>query len=190
VADRDARVEHVIICTPDKDLAQCVRGTRIVQPNRRTRVTLDERGVIQKFGVSPESIPDYLALVGDSADGHPGLRGWGAKSSAAVSAHTMRRAERRRTAVEALEEDSIKAARGGVPAAASYKFSRLCFRRDIIESLGPTEMFQVITPTGTFPMTKSEFYRDFHNVVASKSYREVGIYHYPKLPVRAEQYRL
>jgi 5'-3' exonuclease len=86
VADRDARVERVILCTPDKDLAQCVRGTRIVQLNRRTRITLDEQGVLQKFGVSPESIPDYLALVGDSADGYPGLRGWGAKSSAAVLA--------------------------------------------------------------------------------------------------------
>ena len=83
-AGRDARVERVIICTPDKDLAQCVRGTRIVQLNRRTRVTLDEAGVVQKFGVSPASIPDYLALVGDAADGYPGLPGWGAKSSAAV----------------------------------------------------------------------------------------------------------
>ena len=86
VAGRDARVERVIICTPDKDLAQCVRGTRIVQLNRRTRVILDEPGVIQKFGVSPASIPDYLALVGDAADGYPGLPGWGAKSSAAVLA--------------------------------------------------------------------------------------------------------
>ncbi len=83
---KDARVERVIICTPDKDLAQCVSGTRIVQLNRRTRVTLDEAGVIKKFGVSPSSIPDYLALVGDSADGYPGLPGWGAKSSAAVLA--------------------------------------------------------------------------------------------------------
>ncbi len=85
-AARDARVEHVIICTPDKDLAQCVRGTRIVQMNRRTRVTLDEAGIVQKFGVSPASIPDYLALVGDAADGYPGLPGWGAKSAAAVLA--------------------------------------------------------------------------------------------------------
>jgi 5'-3' exonuclease len=85
-AAQDARVERVIICTPDKDLAQCVRGTRIVQLNRRTRITLDEAGVIQKFGVSPESIPDYLALVGDAADGYPGLPSWGAKSSAAVLA--------------------------------------------------------------------------------------------------------
>src|SRR5579863_3789338 len=83
-AARDDRVERVIICTPDKDLAQCVSGTRIVQLDRRTRVTRDEAGVIQKFGVPPASIPDYLGLVGDSADGYPGLPGWGAKSSAAV----------------------------------------------------------------------------------------------------------
>ena len=83
-AARDTRVERVIICTPDKDLAQCMRGTRIVQLNRRTRMTIDEAGVIQKYGVSPASIPDYLALVGDAADGYPGLRGWGAKSSAAI----------------------------------------------------------------------------------------------------------
>jgi 5'-3' exonuclease len=82
----DPRVEHVIICTPDKDLAQCVRGTRVVQMNRRTRTTMDEAGIIAKFGIPPESIPDYLALVGDSADGYPGLAGWGAKSTAAVLA--------------------------------------------------------------------------------------------------------
>ena len=86
IAARDARVDRVIVCTPDKDLAQCVRGTRVVQLNRRTRTTYDEAGVIEKFGVPPASIPDYLALVGDAADGYPGLRGWGAKSSAAVLA--------------------------------------------------------------------------------------------------------
>jgi 5'-3' exonuclease len=85
-AARDARVDRVIICTPDKDLAQCVSGTRIVQLNRRTRTTLDEAAVIQKFGVAPTSIPDYLALVGDTADGYPGLPGWGAKSTSAVLA--------------------------------------------------------------------------------------------------------
>jgi len=85
-AARDARVERVIICTPDKDLAQCVRGARVVQLNRRTRVIRDEAGVVAKFGVAPESIPDYLALVGDAADGYPGLPGWGAKSAAAVLA--------------------------------------------------------------------------------------------------------
>jgi 5'-3' exonuclease len=83
-ASKDSGVERVVICTPDKDLAQCVRGTRIVQLDRRTRVVRDEAGVIAKFGVSPTSIPDYLALVGDAADGYPGLRGWGAKSTAAV----------------------------------------------------------------------------------------------------------
>jgi len=85
-AARDTRVKRVIICTPDKDLAQCVRGSRIVQLNRRTGVTIDEPGVVKKFGVSPTSIPDYLALVGDAADGYPGLPGWGAKSAAAVLA--------------------------------------------------------------------------------------------------------
>ena len=83
---RDRRVEQVVICTPDKDLAQCVQGSRVVQFIRRGGVTVDEAGVIAKFGVPPASIPDYLALVGDSADGYPGLPGWGAKSTAAVLA--------------------------------------------------------------------------------------------------------
>ena len=86
IAARDPRVERVVICTPDKDLAQCVRGSRVVQTNRRTRTTYDEAGIKGKFGVAPESIPDYLALVGDAADGYPGLKGWGAKSTAAVLA--------------------------------------------------------------------------------------------------------
>jgi 5'-3' exonuclease len=86
LASNDPRVDLVIICTPDKDLAQCVRGTRVVQLDRRKRVLRDESGVIAKFGVPPESIPDFLALVGDAADGYPGLEGWGAKSSAAVLA--------------------------------------------------------------------------------------------------------
>jgi 5'-3' exonuclease len=85
-ASKNKDVTRVIICTPDKDLAQCVSGMRIVQLNRRTRAIFDESGIIQKFGVLPESIPDYLALVGDAADGYPGLVGWGAKSSAAVLA--------------------------------------------------------------------------------------------------------
>ena len=85
-AANDPRVERVIICTPDKDLAQCVRGTRVVQLDRRKNIVRDEAGVVAKFGVLPASIPDYLALVGDSADGFPGLLGWGAKSAAAVLA--------------------------------------------------------------------------------------------------------
>jgi 5'-3' exonuclease len=84
MAARDARVDRVLICSPDKDLAQCVRGTRVVQLNRRTRTVRDEPGVVEKFGVTPASIPDYLALVGDAADGYPGLPGWGVKSTAAV----------------------------------------------------------------------------------------------------------
>jgi 5'-3' exonuclease len=84
LALKDRRVEQVVICTPDKDLAQCVQGSRVVQLIRRTGAIIDEAGVIAKFGVSPETIPDYLALVGDSADGYPGLPGWGAKSTSAV----------------------------------------------------------------------------------------------------------
>jgi len=83
-AAADPRVGQVIVCTPDKDLAQSVSGDRIVQLNRRTNVVLNEAGVVAKFGVAPASIPDFLALVGDSADGYPGLPGWGEKSSAAV----------------------------------------------------------------------------------------------------------
>ncbi len=81
-----AGVDRVLICTPDKDLAQCVEGTRVVQLDRRFRKVTDEAGVIAKFGVPPASIPDYLALVGDSADGFPGLPGWGAKSASIVLA--------------------------------------------------------------------------------------------------------
>lgn len=83
-ADADPRVNQVFICTPDKDLAQSVRGTRVVQMDRRARTIRNESGVVAKFGVPPASIPDYLALVGDSSDGYPGLLGWGAKSAAAV----------------------------------------------------------------------------------------------------------
>jgi len=89
IAARDQRVGRVVICTPDKDLAQCVRGTRVVQMIRRTREIRDEAGVVARFGVLPESIPDYLALVGDSSDGYPGLPGWGEKSSAAVLARYL-----------------------------------------------------------------------------------------------------
>ena len=85
-AAADPRVEKVFVCTPDKDLAQSVRGTRVVQMDRRARTIRDEAGIIAKFGVPPASIPDYLALVGDSSDGYPGLPGWGAKSAAAVLA--------------------------------------------------------------------------------------------------------
>ena len=79
-------VERIVICTPDKDLAQCVRDDRVVLRDRRRGLTIDRAGVIERWGVPPESIPDYLALVGDSADGFPGLPGWGKRSAAVVLA--------------------------------------------------------------------------------------------------------
>src|SRR5437762_10896148 len=81
-AAQDDRARRVIICTPDKDLSQCVVGTRVVQLDRRRDALRDERGVVAKFGVKPQSIPDYLAVVGDSADGFPGLPARGARAAA------------------------------------------------------------------------------------------------------------
>jgi 5'-3' exonuclease len=81
-AAQDDRVAQVLICTPDKDLAQCVVGTRVVQLDRRRDLLRDEAGIVARFGVKPQSIPDYLAAVGDSADGFPGLPGWGVKAAA------------------------------------------------------------------------------------------------------------
>jgi 5'-3' exonuclease len=86
MAAADTRVTQVVVCTPDKDLAQCVRGARVVQLDRRAKATRDEAGVMKKFGVRPTAIPDWLALVGDSADGFPGLPGWGTVSAATVLA--------------------------------------------------------------------------------------------------------
>jgi 5'-3' exonuclease len=81
-AAKDARVKKIFICTPDKDLSQSVVGTRVVQLDRRRETVRDEAGVVEKFGVPPQSIPDYLAVVGDSADGFPGMKGWGTKGAA------------------------------------------------------------------------------------------------------------
>jgi 5'-3' exonuclease len=87
VAAEDQGVERVIICTPDKDLAQCVVGERVVQLDRRSGTIMGEDDIWTKFGVAPTSIPDWLALVGDSADGFPGLKGWGKRSASVVLAH-------------------------------------------------------------------------------------------------------
>ena len=87
IASSDRRVHKVLIYSPDKDLAQCVSGKRVVQFDRRNRVEIDEDAVIAKFGVGPKSIPDYLALVGDTSDGYPGLKGWGAKSTSQLLGH-------------------------------------------------------------------------------------------------------
>jgi 5'-3' exonuclease len=126
-AAADPRVEQVRICTPDKDLAQCVRGTRVVQLDRRKRALCDEAGVRERFGVGPASIPDYLALVGDSADGFPGLPGFGARSAAALLARWQH--------LEAIPDDAAKwevAVRGAARLAATLAESRddaLLFRR-------------------------------------------------------------
>jgi 5'-3' exonuclease len=155
-AAADSRVEQVIICTPDKDLAQTVSGTRIVQLNRRTNVIRDEAAVVAKFGVLPASIPDYLALVGDAADGYPGLPGWGAKSSAAVLARYLH--------LEAIPEDprtwGVNAANCGALAATlgrererAFLFRDLATLRtdipvfDDVDQLrwsGPTPAFQTL----------------------------------------------
>ena len=90
MAAADARVERVLICTPDKDLAQCVLGERVVLLDRRRDRIIDEAAVRERFGVGPGSIPDYLAVVGDSADGYPGMPGWGARSAATVLARYRR----------------------------------------------------------------------------------------------------
>jgi len=82
----EAEVEQIVICSPDKDLAQLVSGSRIVGWDRRRDILIDEAGVVEKFGVRPQSIPDWLGLVGDAADGFPGIPGWGEKSAAAVLA--------------------------------------------------------------------------------------------------------
>ena len=89
MADADERVQRVLIWTPDKDLAQCVVGERVVQMDRRRKAVIDENGVVEKFGVTPCSIPDWLALVGDSADGFPGIKGWGQRSASAVLARYL-----------------------------------------------------------------------------------------------------
>lgn len=128
VAAADRRVEQVLILTPDKDLGQCVTGTRVVQLDRRNQVVLDEDGVRAKFGVGPESIADYLALVGDSADGFPGLPGWGAKSASAVLA--------RYGSIEQIPDDAadwdVTGVRGAAKLAATLADNRplaLLFKR-------------------------------------------------------------
>jgi len=93
-------VEQVVLCTPDKDMAQCVRGARVVCRDRMRRKTLDHDGVVAKFGVAPASIPDWLALVGDDADGIPGIPRWGAKSAATVLARYGR--------IEAIPDDAAR----------------------------------------------------------------------------------
>jgi 5'-3' exonuclease len=159
-AARDARVERVIICTPDKDLAQSVQGTRVVQLNRRTNVVRDEAGVVEKFGVPPASIPDYLALVGDAADGYPGLPGWGAKSAAAVLA--------RFSHLEAIPDDAslwhVNAANARTLAATLGRDRHLALLfRDLATLRGDIPLFKSVDelkwtgPTPAFPALAARF---------------------------------
>jgi 5'-3' exonuclease len=156
----DTRVDRVIICTPDKDLAQCVRGTRVVQMNRRTRTISDEAGVIAKFGVPPASIPDYLALVGDAADGYPGLPGWGAKSTAAVLARFGH--------LESIPEDSrnwhVNAANAGALAATlvrererAFLFRTLATLRTDLPLFSSVDELQWAGPTPAFAELGARF---------------------------------
>jgi len=128
VCHDDPGCEQVVICTPDKDLAQCVRGGEVVQLDRMRNVVIDADGVMSKYGVPPESIPDWLALVGDSADGFPGLPGWGAKSAAGVL--------RRFGTVEAIPDDAAAwdgaNVRGGLALAsvlATHRQEAMLFKR-------------------------------------------------------------
>ena len=155
-AARDPRVERVFICTPDKDLAQAVQGTRVVLVDRLRRTTRDEAGVVAKFGVPPASIADYLALVGDAADGYPGLAGWGTKSAAVVLAHFGH--------IEAIPDDHrawpVDVARAGALAAVlkrdralALRFRELATLRtdvpvfdtvDALEYRGPTPAYAAV----------------------------------------------
>lgn len=106
VACDDRRVHKVLILTPDKDLGQCVQGKRVVQLDRRNNIVIDEQALLAKFGVGPDSMVDYLALVGDSADGFPGLSGWGAKSASTVLAKYLK--------IDAIPDDHLQWIQDGV----------------------------------------------------------------------------
>ena len=153
VAAADDRVERVLILTPDKDLGQCIGG-KVVQFDRRKGEIVDRDGVIAKFGVPPESIADYLALVGDSADGYPGLPGWGAKSAAAVLA--------RYGSIEAIPDQvgkwDVPGLRGAPKLAATLAEQRelaLLFRRiatvDVTCEVGTVDDWRWVGPTADFP---------------------------------------
>jgi len=155
-AAADPRVGRVYVCTPDKDLAQVVRDGRIVQLDRRTRVVRDEAGVVEKFGVPPRSIPDYLALVGDAADGYPGLRGFGPKSAAALLArfeHLEHIPEDWRTWRVNAASPAALAATLAAEHARAYLFRDLATLRtdlplfesvDALEWKGPTPAFEAL----------------------------------------------
>ena len=137
----DPRVERVFICTPDKDLGQSVRGTRVVQLDRRRNIIRDEAGIVEKFGVKPPSIPDYLALVGDASDGYPGLQGWGAKSTAAVLA----KFEHLENIPADARQWSVNAANSSTLAATLQREQRLAFLfRDLATLRSDIPLFESV----------------------------------------------
>jgi 5'-3' exonuclease len=153
LASADGRVDTVLIVTPDKDLGQCVEGTRVVQYDRRKREIIDHDAVVAKFGVEPASIPDWLALVGDSADGFPGLPGWGAKSASAVLA----RHRHLEHIPERISDWGVPGLRGAEKLAASlrdgrelaYLFRRIAtVERDV--EVGTVDSWQWRGPTESF----------------------------------------
>ena len=160
IAAASADVDRVVICTPDKDLAQCVRGTRVVQMIRRTRQIRDEAAVAARFGVLPASIPDYLALVGDASDGYPGLPGWGAKSTAAVLAKYGR--------LESIPQDwttwHVNASNAGALAATlarerdrAYLFRDLATLRTNIPLFDSVEELRWRGPTSAYAQISARF---------------------------------
>ncbi len=156
VAAEHPEVRQVVICTPDKDLAQCVVGDRVVQLDRRRDTVFDEAGVLTKFGVLPPSIPDWLALVGDSADGFPGLPGWGARSAATVLRHYVhleqipRLGERWDVDVRSARQLANTLASNWEAALAFRKLATLVVERSLLTSVeelrwqGPLPEFQRI----------------------------------------------
>lgn len=138
IASRDNRVDKICIWTPDKDLAQCVREDRIVQVDRRTKVIRDADGVRAKFGVDPELIPDYLALVGDTADGYPGIAGIGPKGAASLIG--------RYGAIEAFPPEAL-----GERKALALQFKELALLRTDAELFGGVDELRWRGPTATFP---------------------------------------
>jgi 5'-3' exonuclease len=176
-AARDPRVDRVVICTPDKDLAQCVSGTRVVQLNRRSRTTLDEAGVVAKYGVAPASIPDYLALVGDAADGYPGLQGWGAKSAAAVLARYQH--------LESIPADprewGVNAASPGALARTflrdrqlAFLFRRLATLRLDVPLFDSVDELQWLGPSAAFPLLAARLHAAVTSTTRRTSRSVVG----------------
>jgi 5'-3' exonuclease len=159
IADRDERVNQVLIVTADKDLGQCVRGDRVVQFDRRKREIINADGVRVKFGVGPESIPDYLGLVGDTADGFPGLPGWGAKSAALVLA----RYGHIEDIPAAAGQWDVPGLRGAAKLSATLEAQRdsaLLFRRiatiDTDVDVGAVDDWKWPGPTGDFEAVAAE----------------------------------